>query len=210
MHLEQQVGDKFGPGAEGGLAGPLAFNDGKVFAASRNDCFEIRARILDIEDDEHEDDELPAFIYATDISQPQNSNIQAIDTSTGNILWNLDLPNIRWGAGVTVSAGVIYALDFTGILHMINSDTGEEIDRIDFGGSGTAGVSIASAANGEMMVFIVTGGDETLVPTDGIITAFALREDGGAQSFSPLITYASIAVAAISISFAIFLLVRKS
>jgi len=211
MSLAQQVGDKFCPGAEGGLAGPLAFNDGKVFAASRNDCFEIRARVLDITPEDHDDDEeLPAFIYATDLSQPQNSNIRAIDTSTGNILWSLDLPNLQWGAGVTVSAGVIYALDFIGTLHMINSDTGEEIDRLEFGGSGTAGVSIASAANGEIMVFIVTGGDETLTPTDGIITAFALREDEGSQGFSPLITYASIAVAAISISFAILLLFRKS
>jgi hypothetical protein len=61
-----------------------------------------------------------------------------------------------------------------------------------------------------MMLFVVTGGEETMRPTDGIITAFALHEDGGAQGFSPLITYASIAVAAISISFAIFILFRKN
>ena len=208
MSLAQQIGDKFCPGAEGGIAGPLAFNDGKIFVASRNECFEIRARVLDIED-EGVHEEVPAFLYASDVRQPQNSIIQAIDTSTGNILWGIDMSNLYWGAGVTVSAGVVYALDFTGVLHMINSDTGEEIDRLDFGGSGTAGVSIASAANGEMMIFVVTGGEETIRPTDGILTAFALREDGGSQGFSPIITYTAIAVAVISIVFAMFLVVRK-
>jgi len=212
MNLAQQVGDKFCPGAEGGIAGPLAFNDGKVFVASRNDCFEIRERVLDVgHEDEHEDEheETPGFIYASDIHQPQNSIIQAIDSSTGNILWSNDIPSLYWGAGITVSAGVVYALDFNGIFHMINSDTGEEIDRLDLGASGTSGVSIASAANGEMMVFVVTGGEETLRPTDGIITAFALRGGGVPQGFSPTITYASIAIAIISTVFAMFIMFRK-
>ncbi|HJN57546.1 MAG TPA: PQQ-binding-like beta-propeller repeat protein [Nitrososphaerales archaeon] len=305
MTLAQQVGEMFCPGSEGGIAGPIAYADGKIYVATRNDCFEIRARILEIgheEEDlgekveelegiieaieevdtinevemlmddlieivheleehapdevmnlvgeieglvheleeagtinevaavleklkeaveeleelagvehEHEhEEELPAFLYAPLIGWPQNSTLNAIDASTGTILWKFNMSTVYWAAGVTISGGVIYALDFGGILHMVDADTGEEIDRVDFGASGTAGVTIASAANGEMMLFVVTGGEETMRPTDGIITAFALHEDEGAQGFSPLITYASIAVAAISISFAIFILFRKN
>ncbi len=216
LTLAQQVGEKFCPGSEGGVVGPIAFAEGVVYAVARNDCFEIRARVLEIEpepddeeEEEHEGEEFPAFLYASLVRWPQNSTLNAIDASTGTVLWKFDMRNVYWAAGVTVSGGVVYALDFGGILHMVDAETGEEIDRVDFGAPGTAGVTIAAAANGEMMLFVVTGGDETLRPTEGIITAFALGGEAEAAGFSPVITYTALIVAVASVAASVLILYRK-
>ena len=101
----------------------------------------------------------------------QSSSIHAIDVSTGKIKWTFPIES-RYQGGITVSAGVVYLVDISGNFYALNSETGEVLKKIPMNGAGNTAVTIASDANGDMRIFVPTGGSKS-----GIITAFGLPEE---------------------------------
>ncbi len=188
------------PGPEGGIAAPMAYAYNKIFVAIQNDCFEMRKVVREGEE---------FWSYSSYGMSKQNSTVYAIDASNGNIIWDHEIPRLYWFAGLTVSGGVVYALDQPGTLYMIDADTGNLISSIPLDFSGDAGVSIGSAANGKMTLFVVTGTSELVYPTEGMVLAFALPDNISGGDSNMVIVYAAIAVAIISILFAVFIIIRK-
>lgn len=188
------------PGPEGGISAPMAYAYNKIYVATQNDCFEIRKVVREGEE---------FWAYSTYRPFAQNSSLYAIDASNGEIAWKYDMPNLYWFAGITVSGGVVYALDQPGVLYMLDADSGELLKSIKLDFSGTAGVSIGSAANGQMMLFVAVGTSELVFPTEGMVLAFALPDEiSNGASMTPIV-YAAIAVAAVSVAFSIILLLRR-
>ena len=77
----------------------------------------------------------------------------------------------RYQGGVTVSGGVVYLVDLSGNFYALDSETGDVLKQIPMNGAGNTGVTIASDANGDMRLYIATGGSKT-----GIITALGLPD----------------------------------
>lgn len=188
------------PGPEGGISAPMAFAYNKIFVAAQNDCFEIRKVTRDGEE---------FWSYSSYVSSKQDSTVYAIDASNGKILWNHDLPRLYWFAGLTVSGGVVYAVDQPGTLYMLDADTGDLLNSISLDFSGDAGVSIGSTANGKMTLFVVTGTSELVNPTEGMVLAFALPDQISGNDSNIMIVYAAIAIAIISVISSVLLIVRK-
>ncbi|MBI2938770.1 MAG: PQQ-binding-like beta-propeller repeat protein [Thaumarchaeota archaeon] len=196
----------FCPGAEGGVSAPMAYAYGKIYAAAQNDCFQAYMATI-----EALGRPVNQWEYAT-AGYKQNSTIYAIDASNGKIAWQYNIPNLYWFAGITVSGGVVYALDQPGYLWMLDADTGQLLRSIKLDFSGSAGVSIASDARGRMMLFIVVGASELVVPTEGLVLAYALPEQedssggGGGELMVP-VTYAVAAAAAVAVVYTVALVV---
>ncbi len=188
------------PGSEGGVSAPMAYAYGKIFLAAQNDCFELREVVREDE-----------VFWATSSyrSTSQNSSIYAIDASNGKLVWKYDIPYLYWFAGITVSGGVIYALDQPGHLYMIDADNGELLKSVKLDFSGDAGVSLGAAANGKMMLFMAVGTSELVMPTEGMVLAFALPEETQEDDSMVMMTYIGIAVSAISVLILILLLLKK-
>ncbi len=185
----------FCPGSEGGIAAPMAYAYNKIYVTIQNDCFEIRKAV-------REGEEYWAYSSAR---FRQNSSLYAIDASNGKITWQYDMPNLYWFAGVTVSGGVVYAVDQPGFLYMLDADTGGLLKRLKLGFSGDAGVSIGAAANGKMMLFIVVGTSELLTPTEGMVLAFALPEQASGGEATVPVTYVVAIVAVVAVVYTIVL-----
>ena len=179
----------FCPGSEGGITASMAYAYNKIYVAVQNDCFEIRKAV-------REGEEYWAYNSA---GLGQNSSVYAIDASNGKIVWQYNLPHLYWFAGLTVSGGVVYALDQPGYLHMLDAETGKLLRMIKFDFSGAAGVSIGSAANGKMMLFIAVGTSEAITPTEGMLLAYALPDHLSISGESVIpITYAASAIVAVA------------
>lgn len=188
------------PGPEGGIAAPMAYAYNKIFVAIQNDCFEMRKVVREGEE---------FWSYSSYGRFQQNSTVYAIDASNGEIVWNHEIPRLYWFAGLTVSGGVVYAVDQPGTLYMLDADTGELLSSISLDFSGDAGVSIGSAANGKMTLFVVIGTSELVNPTEGMVLAFALPDQISVGDSNMLIVYAALGVALVSIISAVFIILRK-
>jgi quinohemoprotein ethanol dehydrogenase len=187
------------PGPEGGISAPMALADNKIFVATQNDCFEIRQVIREGES---------FWAYSTYRPFQQNSSLYSIDASNGDILWRYDMPHLHWFSGVTVSGGVVYTLDQPGTLYMVNEDNGELLRKIQLDFSGDAGVSIGAAANGKMMLFIVAGTSELVMPTEGMVLAFALPDElTASEGTIPLFSAIMMVIAIIAIYTIVLVLV---
>lgn len=181
----------FCPGSEGGISAPMAIHDNKIFVATQNDCFEVRKVVREGE---------TFWAYSTYRPFQQNSSLYSIDASNGDIIWKYDMRHLHWFSGVTVSGGVVYTLDQTGILYMVDEDRGELLRKIQFDFSGDAGVSIGAAANGKMMLFVVVGTSELVMPTEGMVLAFALPDELiASEGTIPLISAIIMAIAIIAV-----------
>ncbi len=192
----------FCPGSEGGIAAPMAYAYNKIYAAIQNECFETRKAV-------REGEEYWAYNSAR---LRQNSSIYAIDASNGNVAWRYDIPRLYWFAGLTVSGGVVYALDQPGYLYMLDADNGKLLKMIKLGFSGDAGVSIGADARGRMMLFIAVGTSELVTPTEGMVIAYALPEQtttSGEASIPLTYVVAAVVVAAAVTAAVILLLLRR-
>jgi glucose dehydrogenase len=191
----------FCPGSEGGIPAPMAYAYNRIYAAIQNECFETRQAV-------REGEEYWAYASA---GLKQNSSIYAIDASNGQILWRYDIPRLYWFSGLTVSGGVVYALDQPGYLYMLDADTGVLLRTVKLDFSGAAGVSIGANANGKMMVFVVIGTSELVVPTEGMVLAYALPDQTVEGEVTVPIVYAAVALVAVAVAYtaALFVILRR-
>ena len=167
MNLSQDVleGNEYCPGAFGGVASTSAFADNTFFVASQNYCSKFNAgQIL------YKEKLINGFQIEPSLAG-QSSTVHAIDVSTGQIKWTFPIES-RYQGGITVSGGVVYLVDISGNFYALDSETGDVLKKIPMNGAGNTGVTIASDANGDMRLFIATGGIKS-----GIITALGLPEE---------------------------------
>jgi len=128
---------------------------------------------------------MQGFIYGAAAGERQNATMFAIDVSDMSIKWVFEMPNRYQSSGVTVSGGVIYAVDRASVMYAIDQETGKEIRRIQWGGLGAGSITLGATARGDMMLFIPSGGGQVAANTPGIIAAFKLPE--GATDSSAII-----------------------
>jgi len=167
MNLSQDVleGNEYCPGAFGGVASTSAFADNTFFVASQNYCSKFNAGQIP-----YKEKLINGFRIEPSLAG-QSSTVHAIDVSTGQIKWTFPIES-RYQGGITVSGGVVYLVDISGTFYALDSETGDVLKKIPMNGAGNTGVTIASDANGDMRLFVATGGSKS-----GIITALGLPEE---------------------------------
>jgi len=116
----------------------------------------------------------PSWIYQP--VGPTNSTIYALDGATGTIKWQYPIPDPYQGAALSVSGGVVYAVDRTGVFYALNADDGKLLKTMNLSGVGTTGVTIGADRAGEMRLFVASGGVGTTATTPGTVMALGLSE----------------------------------
>ena len=168
MSQDVLEGNEYCPGAFGGSATTPAFADNVFFVASQNYCTKFTAgQVI------YKDQLINGYRIEPTLSE-QSSSIHAIDVSTGQIKWTFPIES-RYQGGITVSAGIVYLVDISGNFYALDAETGEILKKIPMNAAGNTAVTIASDANGDMRLFVSTGGSKS-----GIITAFGLPEESSA------------------------------
>ncbi|MFB3043593.1 MAG: PQQ-binding-like beta-propeller repeat protein, partial [Nitrososphaerales archaeon] len=157
--------------------------------------------------------DIDGFIYGASTGERQNSTLYAIDVSDGSIKWTFEMPNRYQSAGITVSGGVVYAIDRASVWYALDQETGTMLRRSQFGGLGAGTVTLGATARGEMMLFLPAGGGQVAANTPGILVAFGLPEgtsgNSGPNIIGSPIELVSIAVAAIAAIVAVFVVLRS-
>ena len=91
-------------------------------------------------------------------SHPTNSSIYALDTDTGEELWRFFIDGAGFRGGLTVSGGIVYVPSGDGWLYLLNSETGEVLSKRSFGIGLWTQATIGADSQGDMKVFVQTGG----------------------------------------------------
>jgi outer membrane protein assembly factor BamB len=168
------------PGVYGGIASPLAYAGGTLYAAVNHFPAEFEADSTREEPtpaEPIEQDATPVIPEVTQIpstptppSDPQlqgSSELVAIDTATGAVLWTSELPAINFG-GVTVINDVLFTTTLDGVVYAFERETGVEI----WSAQAPAGLLSLPAIAGDTIVLAAFGGDAPFL--------FALRLGLGA------------------------------
>jgi outer membrane protein assembly factor BamB len=140
------------PAHNGGINAASAFAYNTIFVATQR--FEQR---LEYVDGVHKGKAIRRA-KLTDVETPRYSTISAINGSRGEIAWSYFIPNGYQGAGLTVSGNVVFGLDRSAILYMLDASNGALLREDHLRGHGSAGASIAATREGEMRLFVPVSG----------------------------------------------------
>ncbi|MCS4538255.1 MAG: PQQ-binding-like beta-propeller repeat protein [Thaumarchaeota archaeon] len=140
------------PGHFGGIESPTAFANNTIFVASQR----IDQEAVWYDGTYRERPMKRIELRNTD--SPQYSTLYAVDAGRGEVKWAFFMPSPYHGVSITVSGGVVYAVDRAGILYALDEKTGQLLRKIDLGGAGAAGVSIGVTNTGEMRLFVAVSG----------------------------------------------------
>ena len=199
------VGKTFCPGGNGGIEHAGAFASNTLFYVSQKVCWTVTEGPVN-----YKGKDMQGFIYGAAAGERQNSTMFAIDASDMSIKWIFEMPNRYQSSGVTVSGGVVYAVDRASVMYAIDQETGKELRRIQWGGLGAGSITLGATARGDMMLFIPSGGGQVAANTPGIIAAFKLPE--GTTGSSSIIGTANeiivLLIALIAVISAIYIVFR--
>ena len=199
------VGKTFCPGGNGGIEHAGAFASNTLFYVSQKVCWTVTEGPVN-----YKGKDMQGFIYGAAAGERQNATMFAIDTSDMSIKWIFEIPNRYQSSGVTVSGGVVYAVDRASVMYAIDQETGKELRRIQWGGLGAGSITLGATARGDMMLFIPSGGGQVAANTPGIIAAFKLPE--GTTGSSSIIGTANeiivLLIALIAVISAIYIVFR--
>ncbi|HUI00548.1 MAG TPA: PQQ-binding-like beta-propeller repeat protein [Nitrososphaerales archaeon] len=133
-----------------------------------------------------------AIAVAATAKNLDNSTVEAVNASTGQMLWTHFIPSEGYRGGLTTSGNVVYATLSSGDIQMINAQTGALIKDFYIGGPLNVLPSIGATSSGQMeVVFPITAGGVTWgrnVPGD--IVALTLE--------IPLVTTTTLTTTAVS------------
>ena len=202
------VGKIFCPGGNGGMEHPPAFADNTIYVATQRVCWTLVEGPVN-----YKGKDIDGFIYGASTGERQNSTLYAIDVSDGSIKWTFEMPNRYQSAGITVSGGVVYAVDRASVWYALDQETGTMLRRSQFGGLGAGTVTLGATARGEMMLFLPAGGGQVAANTPGILVAFGLPEGVSGNSGPNIVgsptELVSIAVAATAAIVAVVVVLRS-
>jgi len=163
--------EKFCPSHLGGVFAGPAFVNNVIFVPSQNICASVVERSIF-----YKDEIIDGYVYRLDFSQVTNGSVYAIDVSTRELKWQLDIPNRIQSASLVVSGETLFLMDRSGTLHYIDSENGNIISSIPFHALGSAGVSIGADSYGEMKLFVPVGGSQLFGTRSGILLAFGISD----------------------------------
>jgi glucose dehydrogenase len=197
----QYLGAVFCPSQLGGVFSGLAFGYNTIFVPSQSICGTVVEERL-----QYKGQVIDGFRYQLVQDTPGNGSITAIDASSGEIKWELSIPNRMQSASLMVSGNVVYAIDRAGVAYAIDVDDGSIIWKIPLNALGSAGPSIGADARGEMLLLIPVGGSQLTNKRSGVLLAFGLPDELDSSTsldLRDLVTTAALATAAISISYTV-------
>ena len=91
-----------------------------------------------------------------------NATVEAVDASTGQLVWSHFIPNQGYRGGVSTSGNVVFVTLSSGDFLMLNAKTGDLIKDLYIGGPLNVLPSIGATVGGQMMViFPITVGEVT-------------------------------------------------
>jgi alcohol dehydrogenase (cytochrome c) len=142
----------YSPGHLGGINAPLAFAYNTIYVASQRldqvakyyDAFYNGNKVKGVHL-KHED-------------TPEYSTLYAIDAGRGEVKWTYFMKSTYQSAGITVSGGLVFAIERRAVLHLLDAETGAQVNEFSLSGYGRAGASLGSTRKGEMRVFIPISG----------------------------------------------------
>jgi outer membrane protein assembly factor BamB len=129
------------PGLYGGIASPLAYADGTLYAAVNHLPMEFTTQV------QTEEAETP-----TPASQPGpfnegRSELIAVDAATGAVLWTVELPALNFG-GATIVNDLVFTSTLDGGIYAFAAANGDDI----WAAQGPEGLLSPLAAAGDMLV----------------------------------------------------------
>jgi outer membrane protein assembly factor BamB len=165
------------PGVYGGIASPLAYADGILYAAVNHLPSDFTAKTPGDTQDQGQVIELEPTPVMSGISNDQlngSSELVAIDAATGAILWVVELPHMNFG-GATVINDVLFTTTIDGAVFAFDRENGDEL----WAAQAPEGLLSLPAVSGDTIVLAALGGERPFV--------FALRL-GLAATPTPAVT----------------------
>lgn len=181
---EAMVGKVVCPGPLGGVQHYPAFARGTLYVVSQTACGTVTRGSGDPLHEElvYKGQRIEGYQWKVLPDPPHRATLYAIDLATRSVRWEFQMPHRYQSAAVTVSGGVVYAIDRAGIFYALDAQTGRLLRRIPLGGLGAAGASLGANSKGEMMLFLPVGGAEPFQTAasrrPGILAAFGLPGAG--------------------------------
>jgi len=110
-----------------------------------------------------------------------NTDIYAIDISTGKEVWRHHIDNYGYRGGLTVTGGMVIAYGSDGNLKFIDADTGKLVNEKLFGIPVNIQPTMGATKDGKMRLLVYVGGGQTTyfgngLGVDGSLVAFGLPD----------------------------------
>ena len=142
----------YSPGHLGGINAPLAFAYNTIYVASQR---------LDQAAKYYEaiyDGKKVKGVHLKHQDTPEYSTLYAIDAGRGEVKWTYFMKSTFQSAAITLSGGLVFGIERAGVLHVLDAETGDQVNQLSFDGYGRAGVSLGSTRKGKMRAFIPISG----------------------------------------------------
>jgi len=145
---------RYSPGHLGGINAPLAFAYNTIYVASQRVDMDAK-----YETSTYMGKRVKG-IQLTNSAAPQYSSLYAIDGARGEVRWVYYMKETYQSASITVTAGMVLAIDRKGTLHVLDAYEGGALGLIYLGGYGRAGAAFGSTSSGKTRIFVpVSGAD---------------------------------------------------
>jgi outer membrane protein assembly factor BamB len=145
---------RYSPGHLGGINAPLAFAYNTVYVASQRVDMDAK-----YETSNYMGKRVKGIVLKNSAT-PQYSSLYAIDCGRGEVRWVYFMKETYQSASITVSAGMVFAVDRKGTLHILDARHGTPLEAIALGGYGRAGAAFGSTSSGKTRIFVPVSGAE--------------------------------------------------
>jgi alcohol dehydrogenase (cytochrome c) len=142
----------YSPGHLGGINAPLAFAYNTIYVASQR--LDQVARYYDAV----YNGKKVKGVHLKHEDTPEYSTLYAIDAGRGEVKWTYFMKSTFQSAAITVSGGIVFAVERGGVLHLLDAETGARLKEFDLGGYGRAGTSLGSTLSGKVRAFVPVSG----------------------------------------------------
>jgi outer membrane protein assembly factor BamB len=143
---------RYSPGHLGGINAPLTFAYNTIYVASQR--LDQVAKYYDA----LLNGKKVKGVHLGHEDSPEYSTLYAIDAGRGEVKWTFFMKTTFQSAAITVSGGLAFPIERAGVLHILNADTGEQVNEFNLSGYGRAGASLGSTRKGKTRAFIPMSG----------------------------------------------------
>jgi len=143
---------RYSPGHLGGINAPLAFAYNTIYVASQRVDMDAK-----YETSNYMGKRVKGIVLKNS-DAPQYSSLYAIDAGRGEVRWVYYMKETYQSASITASAGMVFATDRKGTLHILDAQRGTPLRTMALGGYGRAGVAFGSTTAGTTRMFLPISG----------------------------------------------------
>jgi outer membrane protein assembly factor BamB len=145
---------RYSPGHLGGINAPLAFAYNTIYVATQRVDMDAR-----YETSSYMGKRVKGIVLKNSAA-PQYSSLYAIDGARGEVKWVHYMKETYQSASITVTAGMVFAIDRKGTLHILDAYDGALLRTVALGGYGRAGAAFGSTSSGKTRLFVPVSGAE--------------------------------------------------